>query len=676
MSLTPLKINSLGDLLQDSGFNINPDSVTYMGSSTSLSNYTKGTVVSATVLNKLSDVVNLAYQAIDSGITTTVYQNLISIGSTTIPALGNSKPSTYTNTYSGEITRYGWLRLIPYQAYNEFYINNGSYSDFTNTLLACYSKKNQLNSVIKSVNNSLTFLDGIYSNMNDLITSDITGVSMSTFYWGQDLIASGRVIDLTSIDTFGEPVNLLRTLYKNRALTKSINLALLGAGMSTSMLTKLIEGDSATLEQQRLIYAAFCLIMGNDLKEALIPLNCQTPGLETLADLLYVKKLFPNSYRTLTYPKFNTTTQPTNSKTYYLIFSGNGANITDIELGARLRNMVPPDVAVTSDMFTTSMLQIKNIHTMNIEKFSQVVFNLENTEGLTNIGGTSKPTNTQMANNVLTSIAKGSNSDGSYNMCDFFGSMTSLHYPWQELQSKISQLQSTTLTNIYNQMYTVMTSSDFSTMQTLINQANTEIASIKTLKASLANQLNTTYQLFGTYLQKEQDARTLALPNLEDLVSTDTDIVSFVENIDTYAQETETKGMAVVIENISNKSTIGGNNTIGAMREARNKMRLGLTGAEQDNNVNSSADLVLPRPTGKTTNELPLNGFTNCTHVGNIPIVTGAATTPGSFAGSSETMLVPNNLSILIQPVCDSVLTPDEAVNQVVLCNCDCWENL
>jgi hypothetical protein len=677
MSLTPLKINSLGDLLQNSGFNINSDAVTYMGSSTSLSNYTQGTTVSSTVLAKLSTVINLAYQKIGSGISSTVYQNLISIGSTTIPALGNSKPSTYTNTYTGQITRFGWLRLIPYQAYNEFYLNNGSYSDFTNTLSTCFSKKNQLNDVIKSANNSITFLDGIYSNMNDLITSDITGVSLSTFYWGQDLITLGKAIDLTSINTFGEPVNLLRTLYKNQALTKSINLALLSAGMSTSMLTRLIEGETPTLEQQRLMYSAFCVIVGNDLAEAMIPLNCQTIGLETLADLLDVKKLFPNSYKTLTFPVFNGTVQPTNSKTYYLIYSGNSPNLNSgVSLGTRLRNMVPAELAATCDAFSLAMLQIKNIQSMNIEKFSQVVFNLENTEGLVNISGTTTPTNPQMANSVLNSLAKGSNSDGSYNMCDFFGSMTNLHYRWEDLQTQIKNVQSLQLDAIYNEMLTVMNSTDYSTMQILINRANQEITNIKNTKATLANQLNATYSQFGSFLQIEQTARSIAIPNVSDLETTSMDIIAFEESLDSYAQNTEVKGMALVIENICNRATIGGNSTIGAMREARNAIRLGLTGTEQDNDVNSSSELVLPRPTGKTLNELPINGFTSCSQISNVPIVTGAATIPGSLAGSSETTLIPTNLSILIQPVCDSVVTPDEAVNQVVLCNCDCWDNL
>jgi hypothetical protein len=62
------------------------------------------------------------------------------------------------------------------------------------------------------------------------------------------------------------------------------------------------------------------------LNEVLVSLNCKTAGLDSLADLLNPKKLFPNSYQSLTVPVYNTTQSVTNSKTYYPIYSGLGTN--------------------------------------------------------------------------------------------------------------------------------------------------------------------------------------------------------------------------------------------------------------------------------------------------------------------------------------------------------------
>ena len=201
--------------------------------------------------------------------------------------------------------------------------------------------------------------------------------------------------------------------------------------------------------------------------------------------------------------------------------------------------------------------------------------------------------------------------------------MTNLQYDYGTLQKLITSLQTNTLSNLYNQMYNILQSNDYSMLQILIDQANAEILNIKNNNPTVAQQLNDLYEQFGTDL-----------------------------------------------------STVGGNNIVAAMREARNTKRLGLTGLEQDNDVNGTSNVPLPRPTGVTTNNVPIQGFTNCTHVGNVPIITGAPTTPGSLGGSQETMLVPDNLLVVIQPNCSSLLTPDEALNVVTLCNCDCWENL
>jgi hypothetical protein len=87
--------------------------------------------------------------------------------------------------------------------------------------------------------------------------------------------------------------------------------------------------------------------VGDSLNEVLVPLNCKVRGLESLADLLNPQKLFPNSYQTLTVPVYNTTQSVTNSKTYYLIYSGGGLNsnlnsplVTD-QIGTQIASGTP-----------------------------------------------------------------------------------------------------------------------------------------------------------------------------------------------------------------------------------------------------------------------------------------------------------------------------------------------
>ena len=84
--------------------------------------------------------------------------------------------------------------------------------------------------------------------------------------------------------------------------------------------------SAVTTEQERKIYGAFGIILGQDLKDVLVSLNCKTVGLESLADLLSPIKLFPNSYASLTVPVYNTVGGPANSKIYYPIYVNDGLN--------------------------------------------------------------------------------------------------------------------------------------------------------------------------------------------------------------------------------------------------------------------------------------------------------------------------------------------------------------
>ena len=116
------------------------------------------------------------------------------------------------------------------------------------------------------------------------------------------------------------------------------------------------------------------------------------------------------------------------------------------------------------------------------------------------------------------------------------------------------------------------------------------------------------------------------------------------------------------------------------MREIRNAIKLGLAGIEQDNDIQTEK-LNLPKLTGKiptvTTDGVTVAMVNEGPLVG-IPAITGAATTLGSLGGSPETTLVPTNLDIfnIQDTVLSSVMTPAQAVEQVILCNCDCWDNL
>jgi hypothetical protein len=547
---SPLGVNVLGSILNNTGLNINPVAASYMGASKTNASYSFGSLVQSTVLRLLTWAINDGYVrgvAVSGTLSDSTYNTLISIGAGSIPALGNSKPPTYvaedpagvwTTTalaasgvtapassgwpFSGSsigqvqgaswipyttananksVTQWGWIRCHALQAWNEFNWNGSSvtlsnpeYKEFCSSFLTASAWINYSNQAIMAIKDSETFLQGVYSNMSDLITADIAGVSQSTRLFGEDLINLGKAINLSNIATFGLPSNLLKTLGLNNAITSDLSLALIAAGLSNSDISNITTGTnvSITKEQEQQIYGAFLLIRGVNLVNVLAPLKCNTQGFQTLADLLNVSKLFPNSYSTLTVPVYNETLGlPTNSKTYYLIYQNGGLNqsldspavrsyigiqipagtppifdntvnpnnYNDLPtgFGAYLRNILPLDQAVAAGAFQYSMRQIRNIEYCDFERFAQVVKGMEITTDLPLTAGTNKPTNQVSTTFSKTVCALGSGPFGSYTLSDMFGCMSGLPYPWQVLQGQIGQLATQKLFNIYKELFLAVT---------------------------------------------------------------------------------------------------------------------------------------------------------------------------------------------------------------------------
>ena len=254
---SPLGVNTLSSLLQNQGFNINPIMVDFTGVSISESSATNlGKIVNETCIRLLTYAINDAY--VRGQVDEPTYNNLITIGANTIPALGNTPPptynwtgypnwvydeSTYTYDYDNAVTQWGYIRLFALQGYNEFNYNDGlpAYKDYLSAFAAASSFVEYTNKAIMSMTNSQDFLEGTYSNMNDLISADIAGVNLALKPFGEDLIALGKAINLNKISTFGLPSVLLQTIREFNAITPSLTLALLSSGLTTDEIQNIID---------------------------------------------------------------------------------------------------------------------------------------------------------------------------------------------------------------------------------------------------------------------------------------------------------------------------------------------------------------------------------------------------------------------------------------------------
>ena len=448
--------------------------------------------------------------------------------------------------------------------------------------------------------------------------------------------------------------------------------------------------------------------------------------------------------------------------------------------GAYLDGILPPDIATAAGTFSAAMQQIKNISSVPIEKFAQVVSSLETTKNL-NVNGTSVPTDVSLAAQGSALISLGNGPYGTYTMSNFLGCMSGLPYVGIDIDGLIQNLQTSTLLNIYKQLYLAVTweqatatydgtsftytnrgggytsapavtvdgntataiigtdSSNITTygritsitysgaagavviapppgggwptmnsvVQSYIDSANIEILSIKNNNPTTSQQLITNWELTGTLLSVEQRAiatgMAIGVPNSSPNNLREPTIAAFpltqyafVDSIPRYAMFTQPHMYSQTLEAISNYNTVGGRSLVAMLREARNQARLQEAGIPLDNNIDNKL-------TKQQETELIANGTlggsvpsTLATEIGSpepfgyynpvddryysngVAIDTGEAVEPGSFAGSRYRNVVPPQLSVIYASdiLLPSTYSVQEAIDEVIRCNCDCWDNI
>lgn len=496
-----------------------------------------------------------------------------------------------------EYFRFGFVATVARQAYYEFWSTTSTrrpnqYPEFVKAWQQEHGFMKQTNANINGFVNTKTFLKGTYSNINDVTTSDFAGVNLAFKYFGNDMILLGKSVDITQIHQFGMPSKFLLNLQKNNALTNALRMALLYSGLTVTDLIDILQPTyTPSVAQEKKIYQALGLISGRDLSDIRVILNCTTPGLQTLADLIDPKKMFPLSYKSLTIPEY--TLSANTSKFYDFIYSDNGVNTRIQNWGDYLEGILPPDLAKACGAFMMTMNQVKNIRQMEWEKIAQAVANLEvvnkdlpltnSTDGV--------PGSVALANQQLDLISLGSGEAGTYRFCDFYGAMSGKPYVewYPKVAQLLQQLQTQTLLDIYEQLYIKAETGLFTSeeIQALIDLANAEIKNIQTQNPKKVEELNYWWNKIGNQMYLEQRAIPYAIPKNENvyLSAGKNDIDSFIRTMDQYALETQDYGAAVIFEAVSDISDIGGQSAVASMREARNTNRLINSGGEVDNDV-------------------------------------------------------------------------------------------
>jgi type IV secretory pathway VirB2 component (pilin) len=285
MALTPLQLDAAAGLLQNQGISVNADLTASIANYESIPAITaiRNTIITASSGNILS-AGNL-----------TAIKNL---GNTTCPALADSVPAAYPTLITVDADP-GLTGVVQAQAFKD--IGSGDVSKFTQALAIAQGYGSQTNLFVNSAVNSQTYMATTFTNMNDMITGDITQVNLATGPFGQDLANLGKLIDLSNLGNLGTPLALVQRIQAIGGNVPVLAVYFIAAGVPQEIVVNLDNPSvSVTDSVQQLMYNAMTQITGDDLQQILTVLAVTTVGIETMADLLNPVKLFPNSYQTLT----------------------------------------------------------------------------------------------------------------------------------------------------------------------------------------------------------------------------------------------------------------------------------------------------------------------------------------------------------------------------------------
>jgi len=295
--LTPLQLTAASALLANTGIDPLPTALT-----TAIASFN----AASPIPNFLTAVANYTAASFANATTLT---SLLTIGNTTIPALGDSIPATFTNLTPVSTVPAGFAGLIQQTGNN--YLGNSDVGRFSQGFMAVQGYINTTNQFINSAVNAQTYLGPTFTNMDTLVTNSVNDVNPDFGNFATDLTNQGNLTNLNDLRMYGTPAGLLRQLAAEGNMVGGVfgpvQTPLLAAGLSTNNIQTLLTGadtvsENEYLRLQRLAYQGMTNVTGTDLDQVLSILEVTTPNITSMADLLDQTKIFPNSYTTLQTP--------------------------------------------------------------------------------------------------------------------------------------------------------------------------------------------------------------------------------------------------------------------------------------------------------------------------------------------------------------------------------------
>ncbi len=244
--------------------------------------------------------------------------DIVLLASNSVPALANSPPDAYVSALGNIISQYNNISPpnpnLGNVAFTDIVLSvansmlgNGQSGVFAQIFQGSQGFVSQSNDYVNALNVINNRIAPAFTNYNDLITGDLTRVTLATLEFGQDLERLGLVIDLENLENLGSPAVLLGQIIKYYGFPPLIQQALLVQNVSDDIVLELGFGSvEVTDTVNKQIYTALntvTIALEPDLlSQILQALRVTTPNITSLVDLLNPVKMFPTSFPALSVP--------------------------------------------------------------------------------------------------------------------------------------------------------------------------------------------------------------------------------------------------------------------------------------------------------------------------------------------------------------------------------------
>jgi len=615
MSYSPLQLIAGAGLLANVGI-ATPTSLT-----SAVSSYS-----SLTFVENLIDTISLANTY---GISNSIVTTLQTLSANTCPALSASIPTAYANTVVAVQTdpvipatvTGGFGNLIIDTA--DRYLGNGNLAQFASVFLSTVGYQQQTTDLIYSAVNATTYLGPTFSNMDNLITGDVSGVSLALPALADDLAHLGNAYNLANLELVLTPAGLMQQLSSQAGIVQGtipcVETAMLAAGLTPDEIDLLATPSgpiTLTVTEfdvlQKKAYQGMRQVTGDCLQNVLDILGVTTPGFDSanpevnMSQLLNPVRVFPTSYPALLTPTANGPA---------LIYGADSTVSPDIVVQSptgcdQLAKIIPPDQAVSTRAVVAALAQIKGIENTTLPELAAAAAELNTLKGLSLLQTLTSPVPSSTTDYYQTSFATGTGEFGTFTINDLLGTAAGATVTdlMSEVTATLNTMTLTSLTSIYADMLNtvegdygvfsgpvtipsgpaagVYANGNAAFTTGLIPAATTIISGLIAANPVQNTTLNTAFNTICQQIETEAVNQARAGINYDGSVADNqTVVLSFVTSLPQYGQSDSPGDASEFLNTVADTSVISGQAIVGALREGRNNRALNTAGITANNQV-------------------------------------------------------------------------------------------